>query len=78
MRKEVIDQLDELNLFLDEIGETKKDLDDLLTYKALDYRFRDIKQKKMVKSDQQYEDRALRVITEYFVRKYDYTSNWIE
>jgi len=55
----------------------KDNLIDLVNYKSVDYRFKDLK-KGVVKSEDYYNQRALNVVREYYVRKFNYSSNWVE
>ncbi len=57
-----------------------KDVDeliDLYNIKALDYRYRDLK-KGVVRDDEEYNNRTIRVIKEYAARKWSYRESWFE
>ena len=73
--EDLVDRLHSLTTFMNEIPDY---FEELAYIKALDYRFRDIRLGKPVLSEDEYQRRAVDVIEQYYVRKHNYTQNWIE
>ena len=59
-------------------GEDFFSLEELAEWKALDYRYKDLNSRREIMDNNYYYDRAVRVITEYYKRKFDYHESWIE